>query len=96
MMNMAKAGKHSKKMSDPAAVRAASPEPSTHRTGSPTVEFSGHFVNVRDIEHVTKPAKANAGSHDHLTREDGSTNKLEGGKSAKLPAWTKGEGGKSD
>ena len=84
---MAKSGKHTSKMSDPASVSASSPEPSTHRTGSPTVEFDGQFVNVRRITHVTEPAKENAGSHNALCREDGAEDKLEGKDAAKLPAW---------
>jgi hypothetical protein len=87
---MAKSAKHTSKMSDPASVSAASPEPSTHRTGSATVEFKGHFVETRKITHVTEAASANRGSHDDLVRGDGSEDKLQGKESAKLPAWRKG------
>jgi hypothetical protein len=81
----------SKHFSDPASVRASSPEPNTHRTGSPCVELEGHMASTKKIQHVTSPAKENAGSHDAVVREDGSELKGEGEQSAKMPAWRKGK-----
>ena len=86
-MAKAPSKKNTSKLSDPSSVSAASPEPSTHRTGAATLEFDGHMVNTRAITHVTRPASANAGSHDSVAREDGSAKKDGGEKSAKLPAW---------
>jgi hypothetical protein len=79
------------KMSDPGAVKAASPEPSMHNTGTQAVMFRGHKVEAAKIVHVTRPAKENAGSHDHLVRGDGSEMKGEGKSAAKLPAWCPGD-----